>query len=99
MTASQALQVAFEDQETIYFIRAYFSRAEQRPQIITRKWKSKSDHQHKWNVAIIEKNPCFFDQRRKLLNIALLEVDSLRRRILSRQFYKSIYPNELKGIL
>lgn len=99
MTASQALKIAFEDKETVHFILANFSRAEHRPQIITRKWKSKSNYENKWNVAIIEKIPCFFDQRRKFLNMALLEVDSLQRKILSRQFYKSIYPCELKGIL
>jgi len=99
MTASQALQIAFEDKETIHFIQVNFSRAEERPQIITQKWKSKSDHKNKWKVAIIEKIPCFFDQRRKFLNLILLEIDSLQRKILSRQFYKNIYISELKGIL
>ncbi|MGB8951315.1 MAG: hypothetical protein WCC06_01425 [Candidatus Aminicenantales bacterium] len=99
MTASQALRIAFEDRETVHFIRTYFMRAEQRPQIITRRWRTKSPNGHTWHIAIIEKTPCFYDQRKKFLNVALLKVDSQKGQILQRQFYKNIFTGELRHIL
>lgn len=96
LTASMALRIALEDSQTIYFIKTNFSNPEQRPEIISWKWKSRNRAGYSWNVAIVEKPQDSFNKKVELVNIALIEVDSLTGKILKRQFFRNIFAAEFK---
>jgi len=96
---SKAFQIALEDPETISFIKTNFSHPEERPEIISRKWLSKNNYGYKWNVEIIEKNPFFQERKAKMLNVALIEIDSRSGKIIKRRFFRSIFFSEYKKLV
>ena len=96
ISSIRALQIAFEDPSIIFFIKTCFSSPEERPTIITHKYLSPSQTGFKWRVEIIEKNS-FLTAKKELINLALVEIDSTRGKVIKRCFFRSIlWPEYLK---
>jgi hypothetical protein len=92
--AVSALRIAFEDSETSDFIKTNFSNPEKRPEIITHKWISRRDSGFRWKVEIIEKAPPACPGARKIINIAVVEIDASTGNIVGRKYFKNILLNE-----
>lgn len=99
ITSSKALRIALEDSETRYFIQTNFSRPEQKPEIFLNKWISKDEKGLIWHVEIIEKPNSWLTEKGKMLNIALIIVDSKSGRIIERNYLRSILLSEYKQFL
>lgn len=99
LTSCQALRVAFEDRDTVRFILTSFSRADERPEILSFRWLSCHNQRTIWQVVILERPPCALGKRADLVNAAVLEVDSASGTILSRRFFKSLYSHELRSAI
>jgi len=99
ISSSRALKIALEDSETSYFIKANFSHPEKNPKILSQKWISKEGKGYKWNVEFIEKHKLFLNSRKEILNIALIEVDSISGRIIKRHYLKYILASEYRKFL
>ncbi len=92
--AASALRIAFEDSETSDFIRTNFSDPENRPEIVTHKRISRRDSGYRWKVEIIEKAPPACPGARKIINIAVVEIDASTGNIIGRKYFKNILLNE-----
>jgi len=93
------LRIALEDSETCFFIKTNFSSPEQKPEIFFNKWISEDEQGYKWHIEIIEKSNYSLTGKEKMLNIALIEVDSKSGKIIKRQYLRSILPSEYKQFL
>lgn len=93
------MRIALEDSETCFFIKTNFSIPEQKPEIFFNKWISEDEQGYKWHVEIIEKPNSSLTGKEKMLNIALIEVDSKSGRIIKRQYLRSILLSEYKQFL
>lgn len=92
--AVSALRIAFEDSETSDFIKTNFSDPENRPEIETHKQISRRDSGYRWKVEIIEKAPPACPGARKIINIAVVEIDASSGDIVGRKYFKNILLNE-----
>ena len=99
ITSEKALRIALEDTETSYFIRTNFSYPEQNPEIVSQRWISRNGKDYKWNVVIIEKLKNFLMGKEKMLNIALVEIDSTSGKIIKRHYLKNILVSEYEAYL
>jgi len=97
--AAKALMIALGDSETSYFMKTNFSCPERNPKILSHKWLSTYDSGYKWNVEIIEKIPDSSQQSARMMNIAIVEVDSSTGKIIRRHFFKNILPCEHQKII
>lgn len=95
--ASRALHVALEDPETVFFIQKNFSLPEEYPEIISRKWSNKDGN--RWYVEIIEKNPFFNRKGVKMINAALIVMDSDSGTIIKRFYFRDLLFHEYIKII
>ncbi len=93
VTPSLALKMALEDAEMSHFIKTNFSSPEQRPQIISRKKLSRQKG-YRWIVEFIEKIPVSLNGKNGLMNIARIEIDPLKGKIIRRLFFSYILEEE-----
>jgi hypothetical protein len=94
ISADEALFIAMEDARTARFLRAFFSRPEQKPEIVTERWMRKQNSCQFWEVAIIEKPLSAPRPTLAPLNIAHILVDALDGKILGRWYLKSVFYEE-----
>jgi hypothetical protein len=96
LTAAQALRIALEDGQTAHFIQTAFSKVEQRPQILTAKWRLRIQDRKAWAVAIVE--TCRHPAGRcgDLINAAILAVDLTEGSIQDRKYFKNIFFSEFQ---
>lgn len=96
ISASEALRIALEDSQTTHFIKTNFSRPEERPEIVSHKWLIREEARAIWNVVLVERPQDSFHRNLKLLNMAIIEVDFLTGKIISRQFLQNILETEFR---
>jgi len=99
----QALQIAWQDPETVFFIHKNFALPEEHPEVICRRWISQDEEGNKWWVEIIEKNPFFSKRGVDLINAALIVIDAKSSKIIKRIFLSHVLSDEyikiISGIL
>ena len=93
------LRIALEDVETSHFILTYFSRPEQKPQIISRKKIILHDREFRWLIELIEKVPFCFNGKKEMMNIARIEIDPFCGEIVGRQYFKNLFEDEYRKIV
>lgn len=96
VTPSQALWIALEDSVTSLFIKTHFHNPEKNPEITSRRWISRKGNHHNWNVEIIEKFPFPLNSTKKVLNVALVEVDGKLGKIVKRRLLSNVFDWEYK---
>ena len=94
ITPCLALKLALEDAETSHFIKTNFAYPEQRPRIISRKKLSRQEKGYRWIVEIKEEIPLFLNGKNGLMNIARIEIDPLKGKIIRRLFFSYILEEE-----
>jgi len=94
VTPTLALKLALADAETSHFIKTNFSYPEQRPQIISRKKLSRKNQGHMWIVEIKEEIPLSLNGKNGLMNIARIEIDPLKGKIIRRLFFSYVLEEE-----
>ncbi len=94
---SRVLHIALEDPETVCFIKKNFSRPEESPEIITHKWSNMDGK--RWYVEIIEKNPFFDKKGVKMINAALIVMDSDSGYIIKRSYFSNLLLHEYIKII
>lgn len=92
-----AVRIALEDPELLYFIRCHFALPEKSPKIFTRKWLSQGKRGCVWNVSIEEH--LSFPFEKNMMNAAVISVDPVMGRIVSRRFFSRVFCEEYrKGV-
>lgn len=94
VTPSLALKLALEDAEMSHFIKTNFSYPEQRTRIISRKKLSRQEKGYRWVVEFKEEIPLFLNGKNGLMNIARIEIDPLKGKIIRRLFFSYILEEE-----
>lgn len=90
----RALQIAWQDPETIFFIHKNFALPEENPEVISRRWVNQDEEGTKWCVEIIEKNPFFFKKGVELINAALIVIEARSSKIIKRYFLNNVLSHE-----
>ena len=96
LTASAALRMALEDGKTGHFIKTNFSDPQKRPRIISRTSLSRKNQHCKWIVEVKEEIPLSLNGKRGLINIARIEIDALKEKIIKRLYLKYVLEEEYK---
>jgi hypothetical protein len=94
-----ASAAALADMKTADFIRAVFSRPEQRPAVTTEKTESRLGARRFWEVAIIEKPRVPAGLKKPLLNVAHVVVDAGNGRVRERWFLTKVRDDEYRDFL
>ena len=94
VTPSLAWKLALEDAEMSHFIKTNFSYPEQRTRIISRKKLSRQEKGSRWIVEFKEEIPLFLNKKNGLMNIARIEIDPLKGKIVRRLFFSYISEEE-----
>ena len=99
LTSAAALRMALEDAKTSHFIRTNFSDPQNRPHILSRTSLSRKNQHWRWIVEVKEEISLSLNGKNGLRNIARIEIDPFKQKIVRRLFLKYILEDEYRAIL
>lgn len=99
LSSTAALRMALEDAKTARFIQTSFSDPQQRPHILSRTSISQKNQHWRWIVEVKEEISLSANGRSGLRNIARIEIDPFKQKIVRRLFLKYILEDEYRAIL